>query len=448
MKLTLQKSWRRLASLFLCMFLLTGCQAAGGESMGTAANAAGEDVEPLQAENEIPKDGMISQAQMATISGKDGVYYFNGETEDGIDYQWAYDGKKVQNPIEQNLKVETTSDGLEEIQKAASNAPYGLGVTLQKMELATPATLTLTLPEAWDADRVLYCTYEDGTIYQLAQAEIAQVKNGKQEVSELSVTVSKAGDTFYFLGGSSQGAKTQNGGKSAKNDKAADKAEGSTSAETTKTPDAASGTQTHTSTEGHQNEASGTDDNQQPVQGDESGDQQNPDPGGDAQQPEQDFYTAQNPQGGEENPDNNIPDSGQTHTCTFSIECSTLVGNPDLKSGKAEFVPADGWILPASQVEFTPGETVFDVLKRVCEQGSIQMESSYTPIYGSYYIEGINQLYEFDGGGQSGWQYCVNGWFPNYGCSSYSVEDGDIIEWKYTCNLGSDVGNTSMGGES
>lgn len=76
------------------------------------------------------------------------------------------------------------------------------------------------------------------------------------------------------------------------------------------------------------------------------------------------------------------------------------------------------------------------------------MESSYTPIYGSYYIEGINQLYEFDGGGQSGWQYCVNGWFPNYGCSSYSVEDGDVIEWKYTCNLGSDVGNTSMGGES
>ena len=68
-------------------------------------------------------------------------------------------------------------------------------------------------------------------------------------------------------------------------------------------------------------------------------------------------------------------------------------------------------------------------------------------MYGSYYIEGINQLYEFDCGQNSGWMYCVNGWFPNYGCSSYTVEDGDVIEWRYTCDLGSDVGNTYTGGE-
>lgn len=450
MKRTLQKNWRRLATLFLCMFLLTGCHAVD-ETMRTAQTAAdsvGKDVEPLQVENELPEDGIVSQEQMATIAGKDGTYYFNGETQDGIAYQWAYDGKKVQNPIEQKLKVEFSSDGLDEIQKAAGNAPYGLGIVLQKMELAAPATLTLTLDEAWDADRVLYCTYEDGTIYQLSQAQIASVKDGKQEVSEISVDISKAGDTFYFLGGSTQGAKNQNGTKSAKNDKKTDKAKDSAAAESAKTQEADSGTQTHAAAENQQNGASATDDGQEHVQGEEAGGQQNPDFSGDSQQPEQDNYTAENPQGGEENLDNNTTDDGQTHTCTFSIECSTLLGNPDLKPAKAEFVPADGWILPATQVEFTPGETVFDVLKRVCEQGGIQMESSYTPIYGSYYIEGIHQLYEFDGGGQSGWQYCVNGWFPNYGCSSYSIEDGDVIEWKYTCNLGSDVGNTSMGGES
>ena len=114
----------------------------------------------------------------------------------------------------------------------------------------------------------------------------------------------------------------------------------------------------------------------------------------------------------------------------------------DLKSTKAEFVPSDGWILYPSEVSFTPGDTAFDVLKNACNQAGIQMSSRYTPLYGSYYIEGINQIYEFDCGANSGWMFSVNGWFPNYGCSEYTVEDGDKIEWKYTCDLGSDVGNS------
>ena len=40
--------------------------------------------------------------------------------------------------------------------------------------------------------------------------------------------------------------------------------------------------------------------------------------------------------------------------------------------------------------------------------------------------------------------YKVNGWFPNYGCSSYYLKDGDVIEWVYTCDLGKDVGDNSM----
>ena len=56
-------------------------------------------------------------------------------------------------------------------------------------------------------------------------------------------------------------------------------------------------------------------------------------------------------------------------------------------------------------------------------------------------VEGINQLYEFDCGELSGWMYSVNSWFPNYGCSQYEVSDGDMIEWRYTCDLGRDVGD-------
>ncbi len=131
-------------------------------------------------------------------------------------------------------------------------------------------------------------------------------------------------------------------------------------------------------------------------------------------------------------------------SCTIQIRCDTILKNMgNLTAGKEKYVPSNGIILATSTVEFTDGETVFDVLKRVCSYTGIQIEYSYTPMYGSYYIEGINHLYEFDCGSQSGWMYKVNGWFPNYGCSSYTLKDGDTIVWCYTCNgLGADVGGS------
>ena len=113
----------------------------------------------------------------------------------------------------------------------------------------------------------------------------------------------------------------------------------------------------------------------------------------------------------------------------------------ELETGKDSYVPADGTVLAATTVSFTDGETVFDVLKRACEQNGIQLEYSYTPLYESYYVEGIHHLYEFDCGSESGWMFKVNGWFPNYGCSAYTLSQGDSIVWCYTCHgLGADVG--------
>lgn len=113
----------------------------------------------------------------------------------------------------------------------------------------------------------------------------------------------------------------------------------------------------------------------------------------------------------------------------------------NLKKTKEEFIPEDGWILKETEVAFQGGETVFDVLKKVCGENGIHMSSKYTPLYKSYYIEGINQLYEMDCGKNSGWMYSVNGKYPNYGCSEYKLKNGDKIEWRYTCDLGADVGN-------
>ena len=130
------------------------------------------------------------------------------------------------------------------------------------------------------------------------------------------------------------------------------------------------------------------------------------------------------------------------HTCTITILCETILRNMgDLTEGKNAFVPESGVILATSRVQFISGETVYDVLKRACAAAGIPLEYSWTVEFGGYYIEGINGLYEFDCGPESGWMYKVNGWFPNYGSSNYILKDGDIIVWEYTCRgLGADLG--------
>lgn len=140
---------------------------------------------------------------------------------------------------------------------------------------------------------------------------------------------------------------------------------------------------------------------------------------------------------------------GKAITVTFSIECSTILNNLDmLDPDKLEMVPSNGVILPATAVSCYEGESVFEVLQRVCRDNGIHMESEFTPIYNSAYVEGIHNLYEFDCGSLSGWMYRVNGWYPNYGCSRYVLTDGEVVEWRYTCDLGHDVGGGyAVGGQ-
>lgn len=127
--------------------------------------------------------------------------------------------------------------------------------------------------------------------------------------------------------------------------------------------------------------------------------------------------------------------------CTISISCTSVIDHMDrLTPAKAALIPENGWILGSTDTVFTEGESVFDVLLRVCTEQKIHMEFTETPMYQSAYIEGIGNLYEFDCGDLSGWMYRVNGCFPNYGCSQYTLADGDVIEWLYTCDLGKDVG--------
>ena len=135
------------------------------------------------------------------------------------------------------------------------------------------------------------------------------------------------------------------------------------------------------------------------------------------------------------------PTKKYDNTCTFVIECKTILDNKDkLKKGLEKYVPDDAVIF-SKTVGFDSGESVYDILRRICDENSIQMEASYTPAFNSYYVEGINNLYEFDCGQGSGWMYSVNGVFPNYGCSSYKPANNDKIAFRYTCELGYDLQN-------
>ncbi len=134
-------------------------------------------------------------------------------------------------------------------------------------------------------------------------------------------------------------------------------------------------------------------------------------------------------------------DKKQALTATLSVSAATILNHLDMfDEDKLEVLPKDGIIFKAREVTFYEGESVFDVLLREMKKAKIHMEFEMTPVYNSNYIEGINNIYEFDCGELSGWMYKVNSWFPNYGSSRYLLQDGDVIEWVYTCDLGRDVG--------
>lgn len=136
------------------------------------------------------------------------------------------------------------------------------------------------------------------------------------------------------------------------------------------------------------------------------------------------------------------PDS---ETVFLSIRCDTVLENTenlDPALRREELLPEDGVILAETEYVLREGDTVYGLLDRAARYNRIQLEYKGTDKspFGSVYIEGIHYLYEYSCGPLSGWVYKVNGVFPNCGCSEYELQDGDVVEWVYTCDLGRDVG--------
>ena len=350
----------------------------------------------LQDAIEIPEDGIVKKSTIEQIKEKNAITAFYGESN-GYQYEWTIFGSDIKEPKEVNLLVDIQKNSFGELSVSCA----------QEDAFGFPALLSIHTGEKWNA--------LSATAYRQTQAMSSVSITGNQEsILNLSLT---EGMRNWIIRPDAMPAEEN-------------------------TPQEAAPSETEPA-----DPSDGSGDTDDYLSGVEAGDNRVYSDGKGTGQDK--YLTDPIPEGKPmpvEPEDQNI-DKGKSFTCTFSIECSTILNNlSDLDPEKLEMVPSDGIILEATTVTFYEGESVFDVLQRVCQENGIHMEASWTPIYNSAYVEGIHNLYEFDCGNESGWMYRVNGWYPNYGCSRYQLAQGDVVEWRYTCKgLGKDVGCDWMG---
>ena len=350
----------------------------------------------LQDAIEIPEDGIVKESTIEQIKEKNAIASFYGESN-GCKYEWTIFGSDIQEPKEVNLLVDIQKNSFGELSVSCA----------QEDAFGFPALLSIHTGEKWNA--------LSATAYRQTQAMSSVSITGNQEsILNLSLT---EGMRNWIIRPDAMPAEENS-------------------------PQEAAPSETEPA--GSSAGSGDTDDYLSDV---EAGDNRVYSDGKGTGQDK--YLTDPIPEGKPMpvEPEDQDIDKGKSFTCTFSIECSTILNNlSDLDPEKLEMVPSDGIILEATTVTFYEGESVFDVLQRVCQENGIHMEASWTPIYNSAYVEGIHNLYEFDCGNESGWMYRVNGWYPNYGCSRYQLAQGDVVEWRYTCKgLGKDVGCDWMG---
>lgn len=91
-----------------------------------------------------------------------------------------------------------------------------------------------------------------------------------------------------------------------------------------------------------------------------------------------------------------------------------------------------GDILSATKVGVKDGETILDVLLHATEEHSPKIQVDYTGSGATAYINGINNIYEFDYGPKSGWLFKQNGVSLTKSIGTSKVKAGDKIECYYT----------------
>ena len=376
---------KRILSLILTFVLLLSFTACNG-------NFAQVDLkEPIA----LSDDGVVEKNVFEKIKNENAIATFTGESGE-MEYEWTIFGSDLEDTRDVNLSItlEKTDKGIKI--KFSETEDFGF-----------PALLSVHLNEKWKADSA---TAYDG------DSAVYSVSITGSKTSILNISVNKIVAECEVLPDATKQTETI------------------PSTETTEPDNDDKGSSETNETDGYLSDVKDSDNRVY----------------SDGQNKDKDQYETDPVPEGKPlpvEPEDQEVDKKKTYTCTFSIECSTILNNlSDLDPDKRELIPSNGVILAPAKVTFYEGESVFDVLQRVCKEKGIHLESSWTPIYNSAYIEGIHNLYEFDCGELSGWMYRVNGWYPNYGCSRYQLVDGEKVEFRYTCDLGKDVGCEWMAG--
>ncbi len=118
--------------------------------------------------------------------------------------------------------------------------------------------------------------------------------------------------------------------------------------------------------------------------------------------------------------------------CTLTVDYSDIFEDiSSLKKEKQYLLSESGIVLSLNETEFSDGESVFDVLKRELDKAGITLKYSQMPIGNNVYIEGIDNICEFDCGKSSGWLYTVNGEHPMLSSSQYKLKAGDRVNFIY-----------------
>lgn len=184
---------------------------------------------------------------------------------------------------------------------------------------------------------------------------------------------------------------------------------------------------------------------------------------------------------GENKLDIRITDKDGRYTdYSYIINCQTLADGE--KKGKITIsidanVLGLGYIVSPAKIDIYQGESGADVIARFLEENGFIYSYSGTLDVGFYLsriskqgigvgvsistqlVDFINadglewktqkyddSLGEFDYCQGSGWMYCVNQDFPNYGFSDVVFKDGDVVRLRFTLAYGKDIGGFNASG--
>ncbi len=175
---------RVVLALLMSMLLIvsTGCGKSGNG--GSSSGKKSGKTATLADMNEIPEDGIITKEQFKTVAGDNKKVQFKGTTDDGITYIWTYDCSKIQNPADQNLKIDFSEKDLDDLKKQANNANDALKMTMYGKGLICVPDLEVQLPEAWQSNSAYLVKEQSGKLARMSDVVVtAQVKeeNAKKQ---------------------------------------------------------------------------------------------------------------------------------------------------------------------------------------------------------------------------------------------------------------------------